>query len=212
MTVYAEAFLEDTIFFATQWQAAIYGTRQRAAAAQPVINIPKSQSGNWATCGDLERDDDFTVFGSVTNNVFAERSQREWDHSEVPEPKRNADDGDAKQNSKHSVPDRKPKPGEEEPHHVADHAQRGRIVCFAYDGPAERPECKACKLEALNSERDSNDRDALDDTSDEVAQEQPESGKNDPQDVQYKAPGPWSVTFLCHAGESASPRHPDCKW
>ena len=157
-----------------------------------------------AVCRALEREYDLTVFGSVTNNDFAERSQRERDHSEVPEPKWNADDGDAKQNSKHSVPDRKPKPGEEEPHHVADHAQRGRIVCFAYDGPAERPECKACKLEALNSERDSNDRDALDDTSEEVAQEQPESGKNDPQDVQYEASSPRSVTFLCHAGESGS--------
>ena len=104
-------------------------------------------------CSGLGRDDDLTVSGSVANNVLAERGQCQWDHLEVSESERDADDGGA-------------------------------------------------ELEALDAEWDSSDRDALDDAGEEVAQEQPESGENYPQDVENEASGSRSVAPCCVMRES----------
>lgn len=120
---------------------------RRRAADRPATDGPwptsRSGLGPSARGERLVRGHDFA----------AQREQRDRNQLEVRDAERNADDGQAEQQSGDDVPDGQPPAGEHQPEHVADAGGRARVTALDRR-VAEGPEGVDTDPESGDAERD----------------------------------------------------------
>ena len=93
-------------------------------------------------------------------DLFAEWDYGEDCHFEMLETERDAYDGDAADDAEADMKKGYLQTSEKDPDYVHDNGETASVVGIGVDVTAERPECEACHLEELESERDSDDGDA----------------------------------------------------
>src|SRR5690606_3669345 len=117
------------------------------------------------------------------HDLVAERRQRDRDQLERGPGHGDADDGDGQRDRGGDVLQGQPPPGHDDPDDVADGAAGARPG-LAYQLPPERPERVAGHAEGGHPEGDRHHQDAADQSGEGVADGQPESRDEQPDDVE----------------------------
>lgn len=123
---------------------------------------------------------------AVLLDLLPERNQCQKSHLEVLESERDADYRDAAEDAEPQMQERYLYSSKDNPDDVHDNRQTACIIRSGNNVVSERPECKPGNLQKLQSEWDSDYRDAEKYTDDGIVKTDQDASKQQPKYVSYK--------------------------